>query len=271
MRRSDRWLPARREPEWVLSPWEEAGFSSPFMGTSPWQMMRRMQEDMDRVFSQFFAPMMAGPMSGQGQQGGQSPVGLAQWAPSTDVSENDQEWCIQADLPGVNKDDIDVHVQNRHLVLRANMRQETPEEQGSERQYHRRERRWGYFERVFPLPQGVDEEQIRCDFRNGVLSVHVPKTDQTRGKGRRIPVQDVDELPSETAGGRMRSGAELEMTAGDGGTSAARAKAGAPRSRSTTTAANGANGTRKKPATAGTKGGAASSPKSSSTKSTETG
>ena len=204
MRRSEEQYPMRRERGSELmrpgSSMEPFGF-----GGSPWQMMRRMQEDMDRAFGQFFGP--------SGSIGAPQVGAMQQWAPSMDVSSTGKEICLEADLPGVNKDDIDVTVQDHHLILRAEMRQESDGQQGEgERQYHRRERRYGMFERVIPLPEDVNEDQIQCDFRNGVLTVHVPRSQQQKPGARRIEVKDVSQIPSETAAGRTRSQAELDMT-----------------------------------------------------------
>jgi HSP20 family protein len=202
MRREQDNLPARGGWGGELSPGRTRGPASSWFDVSPWQMMRRMQEDMDRAFSQFFA--------GQGNIGDRS-----SWAPRVDVSETDREWCIEAELPGVNKDQVEVHVQDHHLVMRAEMRDEREEQpEGEQRRYHHRERRYGYFERAFPLPENVTEDDISCDFRNGVLTVRVPKREPAQPKGRRIPVWGVDELPSETASGRMRTAEELMMTGG---------------------------------------------------------
>jgi HSP20 family protein len=207
MRRNEERLPARREQGGGLSPWSESGFLSPtsiFSG-SPWQMMRRMQEDMDRMFSQFFG----------GDVYGNAPAAREQWSPSMDVSESDGEWCIEADLPGVNKDDVEVEVLNHHLILRAEMKQPTgSEREEAGRRYYQRERRYGFFERVLPLPEGAQENAISCECRNGVLVIHVPKAKEAQSAARRIPVTDVDQLASETAAGRQRSQSELAMTEG---------------------------------------------------------
>ncbi len=182
MRRNGDLFPVRREQDWGLSPWSETSWFSPnsFLSASPWQTMRRMQEDMDRLFSQFVAP------------GTQQPGQVRNWAPSVDVSQTEGEWLIEADLPGVSKDHVDVQVHNHHLVIRAEVHEEKgPEtEGGQDRQYQRRERRYGRFERVLALPQNVDEERIRCEFRDGVLKVHVPKVAEARTQGRRIPIGD---------------------------------------------------------------------------------
>lgn len=217
MRRSEERYPARRESDWGIVPMADIGFES------PWQMMRRMQEDMDRVFSQLMPSMFGGELPQRGATGSMTAMpAMQQWAPSVDISQTEREWCVEADLPGVNRDQIEVQVQDHHLVLSAQMRQETEEDTGGDgqpgrgqaggRRYHRRERRFGTFQRVIPLPENVDEEQIRCDFSNGVLTIHIPKARQAQGGPRRIPIQDVEKLPAETATGRHRSRAEIQMT-----------------------------------------------------------
>jgi HSP20 family protein len=198
MRRNDQYLPATAQREQRgLSPYGQGSLVSPFFGGSPWQAMRRMQEDMDRIFGQFFG--------GQNAPGG--PLAqVQQWQPSVDVSQTDKEWLIEVDLPGVSKDNIDVQVHNDYLVLRAQLHQETPPAESenagetSNRQYHLRERRYGYFERVLALPENVDEENISCEFTNGLLKVHVPKTAQPEARGRRIPISDANATPQVTAG-----------------------------------------------------------------------
>jgi HSP20 family protein len=235
MRRNDEFLPARRDPSRGLA----AGRDDPAWGSpaafsaSPWQLMRRMHEDVDRLFGQFFGG--AGP-------GGMMPAALGQlgqWAPSMDVSESDREWRIEAELPGVRKDDVNVEVRDHHLVLRAEMRQETPEGEGdpAERQYHRRERRYGRFDRVFPLPDNVDEAQIRCTFRDGVLTIHLPKTEKARQQGRRIPVGE--EAAQPLAG---QAAPAVEAGTSDGETAAGNGRK---------QAAKGSRKTNAKPATGG--------------------
>jgi HSP20 family protein len=224
MARNQGFLPMRRGREADLSPWNPASTFSPdmFFSVSPWQMMRRIQEDMDRLFGQF--------ASGPARPGGQlAPTGqqtsVLQWLPSTDISETDKEWTIQVELPGVKQEDVEVQVRDHYLVVRAELRDEEPAQTGQaqggqapgaqapgaqaqgaqtqagqtqgaqaqgaqapQRQYHQRERRFGYFERVLLLPDNVDEERIACEFRNGVLTVHIPKTEQAQQQARRIPI-----------------------------------------------------------------------------------
>jgi HSP20 family protein len=208
MRRNGSNLASRRDWPGSTLPAGQIDFFSPtsFLA-SPWQMMRRMQEDMDRVFGQFFgSPSGIGDLPARSGQ----PAGPHQWAPSVDISQNDKEWCIEADLPGVKQDDIDVQIQDHYLILRAELRpveapqgqqaqgqsghqpagekQDGQQQEQPQRQYHHRERRWEFFERVLPLAENIDEGKVSCDFQNGVLSIHLPKTAEQAPQGRRIPI-----------------------------------------------------------------------------------
>jgi len=254
MRRNDDIFPVRRAGDWNLAPGTETGgfLTAPFSTGSPWQMLRRMQEDMDRLFSQFF----------EGPAGtGTALAGLQQqWSPSIDVSEGPNEWRIEADLPGVKKDDIHVHVQNHQLHLRADMRQreETPQggqtqggqAQGGEqqRQYYRRERRYGFLERVMPLPPNADEENIRCELRDGVLRIHLPKVQPAAPQGRRIPIGE----------GETTRAAQPGRITGAGQTTGQRTFE-QPAGTEAATATRGSNG--RKATVAGTKGGQSSTPR----------
>jgi HSP20 family protein len=268
MRRSDDFLPARRDPDWGFTPRRESSWGSPsgiFTG-SPWQMMRRMQEDMDRLFGQFFStPFDVGrglaPAAGQ----------ALQWAPSVDVSQSDREWCIEAELPGVNHEDIQVNIQNHHLILRAETRggTETPGEGqgpaqgqagqaggagGPQRQYLQRERRYGFFERVIPLPENVDEEKVSCEFRNGVLTVHLPKSASATPQARRIPITGEGQPALETSTAPGQQAATVGGPVG-GRTSAA---TGTTPGQTGPGATPVASATGRGVATAGSKGGAKS-------------
>lgn len=206
MRRNGGNLPVRRETDWGISPLFERDFLAPeslFSG-NPWQMMRRMQEDMDRMFGQF--------VGGTGVAGGGA-LGLQTWQPSVDISQNDREWRVEADLPGVKKEDIDIQVRDNQVSLSAQLRQEEesrPEEGG--RQYYQRQRRSGFFQQSFTLPRNADEENISCDFRDGVLTLRIPKSAEAPQRGRRIPIGEGQPAQGEARGG----GRESALTSGQG-------------------------------------------------------
>ena len=108
------------------------------------------------------------------------------WAPSVDISETEGEYLIRAALPGVNKEDARVTVEDGMLTLSGERRQQ--EEQKDEK-FHKIESFYGSFSRSFALPEAVNEGAIRADSRDGVLTVHVPKIKVEAKKPTTIKVQ----------------------------------------------------------------------------------
>jgi HSP20 family protein len=105
------------------------------------------------------------------------------WVPAVDVWETENELVYAFDLPGIPNDKVSVEIEENTLTVRAE--RERRHEVSDER-FYRFERRFGTFERAIALPQGVAEDSIKADFRDGVLEVHVSKPEQT--KPRRIEI-----------------------------------------------------------------------------------
>jgi HSP20 family protein len=106
------------------------------------------------------------------------------WHPAVDVFEDKEAVRIVAELPGVSPEDVKLSLENNLLTIRGEKKQEA--EERNER-VHRYERSYGSFERAFMLPTTVDGEKIAADYRNGVLTVTVPKAE--RARPREIPVR----------------------------------------------------------------------------------
>jgi HSP20 family protein len=98
---------------------------------------------------------------------------LTTWAPPVDIQETEQEYVVKADLPDTKKDDVKVELNNGVLTVKGERKQEK-EEKG--KQFHRIERAYGEFVRRFVLPTEVDGTKVVADFKDGVLTVHLPKT-----------------------------------------------------------------------------------------------
>lgn len=101
------------------------------------------------------------------------------WGPALDVSETAEEICVRAELPGVAADDLEISVSGDVLTLRGEKKQET-EEKG--RGYHRVERRFGDFQRSVPLPASVDRDKVEAAYRDGVLTIRLPKKETAKPK-----------------------------------------------------------------------------------------
>jgi HSP20 family protein len=108
------------------------------------------------------------------------------WAPSVDISETGEEYLIRAALPAVKKDDVNVTVEDGMLTLSGERRQK--EEQKDEK-FHKVESFYGSFSRSFALPDAVNEAAIKAESKDGVLTIHVPKTKVEATKPTLIKVQ----------------------------------------------------------------------------------
>ena len=110
---------------------------------------------------------------------------LTSWAPAVDIYETENELVLKADVPDVNEKDIDIRVENNTLTVRGqrNFSQEVKEDN-----YLRIERTYGSFSRSFGLPSSVNTEAIKADYKNGVLTVEMPKRAESKPKQVKINV-----------------------------------------------------------------------------------
>ena len=102
-----------------------------------------------------------------------------EWSPSADISETDKEFVVRADLPGLKKDDVKVTFNDGLLTIQGERKQHKEE---TKEKYHRVENYYGSFSRAFSLPENIKAEAISCDSRDGVLTVHIPKSEQKKPK-----------------------------------------------------------------------------------------
>ena len=110
---------------------------------------------------------------------GETSHGTGNWVPAVDIIENDREITIRAELPGIESKDVTVSFDNNVLTLKGERRSE---KEITKENYHRMERAFGSFCRSFAIPAFVDSEAVRAEFRNGLLTVMLPKKDSARGK-----------------------------------------------------------------------------------------
>ena len=110
---------------------------------------------------------------------------VAQWAPLVDITEDDKEYLIKAELPEVKRDDVKVSVESGVLTLHGERKKEK-EEKG--KKFHRIERYYGSFLRTFTVPDNVDETKVMAEFKDGLLNVHLPKTEKAKPKAIEVKV-----------------------------------------------------------------------------------
>jgi HSP20 family protein len=109
-----------------------------------------------------------------------------EWAPSADISETDKEYLIRAELPAVAKEDVHVTFEDGVITIKGERKQRKEEKN---EKFHRVESVYGSFERCFMLPENVNSDAIRCESKDGILSVHIPKTEVPKTKAIQITVQ----------------------------------------------------------------------------------
>ncbi len=110
---------------------------------------------------------------------------VAEWSPLVDITEDDKEYLIKAELPEVKKEDVTLSVQDNVLSISGERKYEK-EEKG--KKYHRVERAYGSFMRSFTLPEDADGSKIAAEYKNGVLHVHLPKSEKAKPKAIEIKV-----------------------------------------------------------------------------------
>lgn len=139
-----------------------------------WDPFRELEEMSDRLNR-----MITRPGAGQPAVQGKEVMTVADWAPTVDISETEAEYAIKAELPEVKKEDVKVTVEDGVLTLQGERKQEK-EEKG--KKYHRVERSYGRFVRSFTLPDSVDESKVRAEYTDGVLHLHLPKSEKAKPK-----------------------------------------------------------------------------------------
>lgn len=108
------------------------------------------------------------------------------WSPSADISETDKEYVIRAELPAVKKEDIQVTLDEGMITIKGERKQQ--KEDKSEK-VHRMESFYGSFERRFSLPDNVNADAVHCENKDGILTVHIPKSESPKQKPKQITVQ----------------------------------------------------------------------------------
>ncbi len=102
-----------------------------------------------------------------------------EWAPSADISESDAEYLIRAELPGMKKEEVKVTLSDSVLTIEGERKQRKEEKN---EKFHRVESYYGSFTRSFSLPSNVKADAVRCESKDGVLTVHIPKAEQKKPK-----------------------------------------------------------------------------------------
>lgn len=155
-----------------LTPWE------PFRWRRGWDPFKEL-EDMERRLSTWFGRPLAR------REGEKEALTVAEWAPLVDIIENEKEYLIKAELPEMKKEEIKISVQDEVLCISGERKSEK-EEKG--KTFHRIERSYGSFTRSFSLPEDADGSKVNAEYKDGVLSVHLPKSEKAKPKAIEVKV-----------------------------------------------------------------------------------
>lgn len=158
----------------------------------PARELDAFQSDMNRLFDSFFGRGNGAAASGS--------YGSRRWIPPMDLVETEDNLILRADLPGVDRDDIEIEVKEGLLTVSGERRSQHEEKREG---FHRVERSFGRFSRALELPKGVEADNIEASFERGVLEVRMPKPAER--KPTRIQIQGGDERPVIEAEEQRRS------------------------------------------------------------------
>ena len=142
----------------------------------PFRDLINLQERMNRLFQESLAH----------SRGEDEVASAGAWTPPVDIYEGPDRVVLRADVPGVPQEEIDLRIENGQLRLRG--ARSLPEGAGRE-EYHRIERTFGNFVRVFALPNSVDVTKVKAELKNGVLEVTLPKRQESQARPVKIEVQ----------------------------------------------------------------------------------
>lgn len=144
------------------------------MAIVKWDPLREFEDVFDRYLK-----------SGLPRLGTQEALSTGDWSPRVDIAETDGEFIVKAEIPEVKKEDVHVSVSNGVMTLKGERRQEK-EEKG--KKFHRIERHYGSFSRSFTLPDEVDASKVSANFKDGMLTVTLPKSVESKPRSVEIKV-----------------------------------------------------------------------------------
>jgi len=137
--------------------------------------MQAFQDDMNRVFSEFF-----------GRAPGRRTLTEGLWAPLMDIEETKDELVIKAEVPGMAKDDIKIQINHDVLSISGERKHE---EETKDKTYHRIERTYGKFQRIIRMPTEVQSAKTKASYENGVLTIRIPKSEEVKPREIAIEVK----------------------------------------------------------------------------------
>jgi HSP20 family protein len=152
-----------------LTPWRR---NREDLASGPGTVLADFRREIDRLFDRFWSdPWMLGTREASGSE--------LEWGPTVNVSESDEAVTVEAELPGLSAEDIDIRADQGMLRISG---EKTQTDEEKKRDYHRIERHFGHFQRAVELPSSADPSKVDATFKDGVLEVTIPKDPSARPK-----------------------------------------------------------------------------------------
>jgi HSP20 family protein len=148
------------------------------MALARWDPFRELEDVSDRLNRMLARPATQTPR-------GKETMIVADWTPSVDITETEGAYQITAEIPDVKKEDVKITLEDGVLTIQGQRKQE--QEQQSTK-YHRIERSYGSFARTFSLPDVIEVEKVKAEFKDGVLHLHLPKSEKAKPKTIEVKV-----------------------------------------------------------------------------------
>lgn len=153
-----------------LTRWE------PLSRFSSWKELEEMEKRLSTIFGRSSA-------TGSGEK--KEAMAVAEWSPLVDISEDEKEYVVKAEIPEMKKEDIKINVHDDVMSISGERKYEK-EEKG--KKYHRVERAYGSFMRSFTLPEDADGSKVSAEYKDGVLKVHLPKSEKAKPKAIEVKI-----------------------------------------------------------------------------------
>ena len=150
--------------------------------TATWRPLQTLRQEIDRLFEGFDTGSWNSPF----KRSLSDRFDFALTNPATDIVEKEKSYEVTAELPGLNEKDVEVVVANGVLTIRG---QKSEEKEQKKKGQYLSERRYGSFERYFGLPDGADAENVSASFKNGVLTITLPKTASAQAPEKKIAIK----------------------------------------------------------------------------------
>lgn len=149
------------------------------MNITRWNPFSELEDMSDRL-NRIFGRSLTSQLGGSNQE-----IAIPDWSPAVDIAETKNEYHIKVELPEVKKEDVKVSLADGMLQIKGERKLEKEEK---DKKFHRIERYYGSFMRSFAIPDNVDESKLKAEYKDGMLNIHLPKSEKVKAKSTEIKI-----------------------------------------------------------------------------------